>query len=67
MDSTQGASVDGLVVLDEWHVRALVAPDLSTREAAAVRDRVAADLGSWVVGLPERLGGAATVRIEIGQ
>jgi len=31
------------------------------------RGRVAADLGSWVAGLPGRLGSAATVRVEIDQ
>jgi hypothetical protein len=64
VDTTQGAS-GGLVLLDEWHVQAFVAPELSAHEARDLRDRIDIDLRSWVFGLHERLKLAATVRVAI--
>ena len=43
-DSTQGASADDLVLLDEWHVQAFVAPDLSDPAARALGEQIDRDL-----------------------
>jgi hypothetical protein len=65
MDTTHGASDEGLVLLDEWHVQALVAPELAAADAEDLCEQIDADLSSWVLGLPERLGIEATVRVAI--
>jgi hypothetical protein len=39
-DFTQGASGDGLVLIDEWRVQAFVAPDPSDRAAQRLGEQI---------------------------
>ena len=64
-DSTQGTSRADLVLLDEWHVRAFVAPDLSDPGARALAEQISRDLRAWGAGLPERLEIAVSLRVSI--